>query len=1456
MNAGMYETDSSKFVHEARLIWENCVSYNDPNSDIAVFAGNLAEGFELELHSVLVELQAFVEEGEGHATATTTATTTNSAVKVKNRKIKDEEHPLPTTTVTNEEETETRKPLSSTIKKMKRILKEFYRDDRSLPFREPVPVDLVPGYADIIKQPMDLSTMKGNLALYEDNPKKFLSDLCLIFDNCQLFNVDTCEIYMSAGQLRELAHKLYEEAFPPVEHTDDAAAALKLKLSNKVRKQSAANEDLEGKHITGSSVKTATGASSTTDATSVVAAPLLPVVVTSAVAPAVKTSSRVPSLPTKLDDITALTMELSDPSKNPAFNQHVRDRAFAKAHDKLRATRLPYTVVPDLYVVKRFGDLYPDYKCHDEGYIYPIGYTCSRQMRICLQPMQTDSEMEVEVAVNTTSTNAWVSLELKSTVFVGGPQGNEAQFQVALENGTVLNEAATPRLAWEGLIGREKEVLELLGSKMKRCRAVFNRIMVSPDALPFLEMVPLTGTLGQDYYSIITAPMWFREVHSRLVEGTYDVEFDFAWDMRLIFKNCMTYNAVGSELYEAAERLSEAFEHLFTNWVLNVQDRSINDLAKGPWDQWQHQRYFDLADPTTNICAITGSKAPASQMLQCMCCEDQNLASLHPPVPSKSLWVCERCQEALDMAGGDLTKNPFSATGIKLTNMDVYSCEEFGNNTYVPVFEHGVGWNQAKRRQRGGLKNSFLSPLGYEVNDIKDIHNQIVYENVVNENLYTARAAEFQEVIKTTTPRHEAKKTARHKRNRATPMSPEKCTDDSEDGPVQSTATTSAPAIDPLAAEEAGRISTGKLYDYKLPEGHRLAWFTTAQEEDILLKAQAGQEVTNMLAERVELTAEILPKSGYFGFDIPCIRSRIEGVEGSSTCANYAFSDTEKHKEAILEELTANKRRLDLLASSEAALHKVLLEERWRFEKQLLSPPRPQSVETQSSLEHKSGFSPLFPQSFHVDYCDTLLSVWEFLYSCPSLNRLIDCYSLHDLVCSLTPPATPLTNYGQVVFDEVAVSLTSVLLSEVRQRRDSKEEPRPVEEKDWQDTLLVRPLNIVTWPNIALETLRLLISPLTVLETRALLDMHRVPAKCMKQRDLFCLLLNHPVIDSFLILTPTPAEGFDGKDPNKVTMGLRALKEHFSSVENMIESITDEASPFYTMDTYAMLLRQLFVSVLEDGEDVSTVRYLHTHCILQYLTELYPRWNIEIPALDYEKLGVVPTAEELSRRLNAETLVPRRFWGGYTMSNVEQIPSGQVVLPRCFSARQDSTYEHLLQALNNLERTMFLLSTSEPESWAMKDRAAVYLTLLDHGLNTKEYSGSAHFREKFVLNKLGVYVEQENIAIEHMPAIEVVKHTPPGTRCHFTGIEVDHSMERVQWVAVPPTYLNAGGVSAPTAEVTAAPATAAGRGMRSVNNTYTGPVALHIALMKVITARETALADARRHEVHMHYIHV
>jgi Bromodomain len=75
-----------------------------------------------------------------------------------------------------------------------RILKELWKLKEAWIFYEPV--DIIkcntPDYYSIIREPMDLGTIKSNLkkGLY-DKPEQFEADMLKIFSNCFFYNGET-----------------------------------------------------------------------------------------------------------------------------------------------------------------------------------------------------------------------------------------------------------------------------------------------------------------------------------------------------------------------------------------------------------------------------------------------------------------------------------------------------------------------------------------------------------------------------------------------------------------------------------------------------------------------------------------------------------------------------------------------------------------------------------------------------------------------------------------------------------------------------------------------------------------------------------------------------------------------------------------------------------------------------------------------------------------------------------------------------------------------------------------------------------------------------------------------------------------------------------------------------------------------------------------------------------------
>lgn len=104
--------------------------------------------------------------------------------------------------------------LSESMKKCLKVLITLKKHQLAYPFLKPVdPIALhVPDYFDIVKEPMDLSTVEKNLrnGLYS-NPSQFASDMRKIWNNSFLYNAKGSEIYQMTVSMSNYFEKLYSE---------------------------------------------------------------------------------------------------------------------------------------------------------------------------------------------------------------------------------------------------------------------------------------------------------------------------------------------------------------------------------------------------------------------------------------------------------------------------------------------------------------------------------------------------------------------------------------------------------------------------------------------------------------------------------------------------------------------------------------------------------------------------------------------------------------------------------------------------------------------------------------------------------------------------------------------------------------------------------------------------------------------------------------------------------------------------------------------------------------------------------------------------------------------------------------------------------------------------------------------------------------------------------------------
>ena len=88
--------------------------------------------------------------------------------------------------------------------KMTPVLRQLYDQEEGIWFRQPVTEAIAPGYFDIIKYPMDFSTIFTKLdELKYTTPFQFCEDIWLVFTNTWTFNKKSQKVYKAGLKVNE-----------------------------------------------------------------------------------------------------------------------------------------------------------------------------------------------------------------------------------------------------------------------------------------------------------------------------------------------------------------------------------------------------------------------------------------------------------------------------------------------------------------------------------------------------------------------------------------------------------------------------------------------------------------------------------------------------------------------------------------------------------------------------------------------------------------------------------------------------------------------------------------------------------------------------------------------------------------------------------------------------------------------------------------------------------------------------------------------------------------------------------------------------------------------------------------------------------------------------------------------------------------------------------------------------
>ncbi|CAL5200341.1 unnamed protein product [Lathyrus oleraceus] len=102
--------------------------------------------------------------------------------------------------------------------------------------------------------------------------------------------------------------------------------------------------------------------------------------------------------------------------------------------------------------------------------------------------------------------------------------------------------------------------LGIVSKYLKSCSSLLEKLMKHKHGWVFNSPVNVEGLGLHDYFIIISHPMDLGTVKSRLNKNWYKSPKEFAEDVRLTFRNAMTYNPKGQDVHIMAEELLTLFD--------------------------------------------------------------------------------------------------------------------------------------------------------------------------------------------------------------------------------------------------------------------------------------------------------------------------------------------------------------------------------------------------------------------------------------------------------------------------------------------------------------------------------------------------------------------------------------------------------------------------------------------------------------------------------------------------------------------------------------------------------------------------------------------------------------------------------------------------------------------------------------------------------------------------------
>ncbi len=211
MELGEYAT-AEAFMADVRLMLNNCFTYNAPDSGVAKMGRSLEKYFNASMAKMPVSeadllssaASGMTESSPSTASSSATAAAANAASLEAERRQRRESKPVASMGSVG------RFTAPETFSFCSGVLRELMKKTNAhlnWPFMMPVdPVALnIPDYLEIIKNPMDLSTIRKKLdSKVYGSMEQFEEDVRLLFSNCYTYNPPESDVHKMGRQLEAI----------------------------------------------------------------------------------------------------------------------------------------------------------------------------------------------------------------------------------------------------------------------------------------------------------------------------------------------------------------------------------------------------------------------------------------------------------------------------------------------------------------------------------------------------------------------------------------------------------------------------------------------------------------------------------------------------------------------------------------------------------------------------------------------------------------------------------------------------------------------------------------------------------------------------------------------------------------------------------------------------------------------------------------------------------------------------------------------------------------------------------------------------------------------------------------------------------------------------------------------------------------------------------------------------